>query len=312
MNTFEVTILGSGSALPTLKKRPTSQLVHYSNKYFLIDCGEGTQVQLRKAKVSFLKISSVFISHLHGDHYFGLVGLISSMHLLGRVADLNVYAPKELEEIINLQLRASYTQLRFKLIFHPLDNKESEKIYEDKKIEIHTIPLKHKILTNGFLMKEKPRPRKAKSEKLKFYEVPHYKIDGIKMGADFETEDGEIIPNEKLTFPPEKERSYAFCSDTAYREKIIPLLSKTDLLYHESTFLEKDSALAKKTFHSTAKQAGMIASQAKVKRLLIGHFSARYNEQDYPQFINEVKSEFQHVEIAMEQEIYQIGQKKTP
>ena len=169
MNKFEVTILGSGSALPTLKKRPTSQLLHYSNKYFLIDCGEGTQVQLRKAKVSFLKISQIFISHLHGDHYFGLVGLISSMHLLGRVADLHVYAPQELEEIINIQLRASYTQLRYKLVFHVLKSKETEKIFEDKNLEVHTIPLKHRILTNGFLIKEKPRPRKIKAEKLKFY-----------------------------------------------------------------------------------------------------------------------------------------------
>jgi len=312
LNKFEVTILGSGSALPTLKKRPTSQLVQYSNKYFLIDCGEGTQVQLRKAKVSFLKICGVFISHLHGDHYFGLVGLISSMHLLGRVADLNVYAPKELQEIIHIQLRASYTQLRYKLVFHELTSKESEKIYEDKNIEVHTIPLKHKILTNGFIIKEKPRPRKAKSEKLKFYEVPHYKIDGIKMGDDFETVQGEIIPNKTLTFPPEQERSYAFCSDTAYREKIIPLVNGVDVLYHETTFLEREIALAKKTFHSTAKQAGMIANQAKVGSLLIGHFSARYNEEDYPQFLNEVQLEFQNVEISEEQRTYQIGQKKSP
>jgi len=304
MNKFEITILGSGSALPTLKKRPTSQLVHYSNKYFLIDCGEGTQVQLRKAKVSFLKISHIFISHLHGDHYFGLVGLISSMHLLGRVADLHVYAPAELHEIIQIQLRASYTQLRYKLVFHELSSKDSEKIFEDKNLEVHTIPLKHKILTNGFLIKEKPRPRKAKPEKLKFYEVPHYKIEGIKMGDDFKTSSGEIIPNETFTFPPEKARSYAFCSDTAYREKIIPIIEQVNLLYHEATFLEKEQALAKKTFHSTVKQAALIANKAKVNKLLIGHFSARYSEEDYPAFLNQAREEFEHVEIAEEQVTY--------
>ncbi len=306
MNKFEVIILGSGSALPTLKKRPTSQLVHYSNKYFLIDCGEGTQVQLRKAKVSFLKINNIFISHLHGDHYFGLVGLISSMHLLGRVADLNVYAPAELKEIIYIQLRASYTQLRFKLVFHELASKETEQIFEDKNLKVHTIPLKHKIYTNGFLLKEKPRTRKMKAEKLKFYEIPHYKIDGIKQGDDFVTENGETIDNNKLTFPPEESRSYAFCSDTAYREKIIPIIKGVTMLYHETTFLEKDSELAKKTLHSTAKQAGSIAKQAEVGKLLIGHFSARYNEEDYPSFIEEVKQEFENVEVAVEQSVYKV------
>lgn len=306
MNTFNVTILGSGSALPTIKKRPTSQLVHYSNKYLLIDCGEGTQVQLRKAKVSFLKVSHIFISHLHGDHYFGLVGLISSMHLLGRVGDLHVYGPAELKDIIYIQLNASYTQLRFKLVFHELASKESELIMEDKNLEIRTIPLKHKILTNGFLIQEKPRPRKAKAEKLKFYDIPHYKINGIKQGDDFVTEEGETIPNETLTFPAEEARSYAFCSDTAYREKIIPIIQGVNLLYHETTFLEKELALAKKTFHSTAKQAGSIARQAEVGKLLIGHFSARYTEEHYPNFIEEVTQEFSSVEIAEEQNTYSI------
>lgn len=307
MNTFEVTILGSGSALPTLKKRPTSQLVQYSNKYLLIDCGEGTQVQLRKAKVSYIKISHIFISHLHGDHYFGLVGLISSMHLLGRVADLYLYAPAELKEIINLQLRASNTQLRFNLVFTELASKETELIYENKDLEVHTIPLKHKILTNGFLIKETPRPRKIKAEKLKFYEVPHYKIHGIKFGEDFVTPEGETVQNEKFTFPPEKARSYAFCSDTAYREKIIPIIKGATMLYHETTFLERDSALAKKTFHSTAKQAGSIAKQSEVGKLLIGHFSARYTENDNTQFIAEVKQEFQNVEIAEELQTFEVG-----
>ena len=304
MEKFEVTILGSGSALPTIYKRPTSQLVHYSNKYYLIDCGEGTQVQLRKAKISFLKINHIFISHLHGDHYFGLVGLISSMHLLGRVGDLNIHAPKEMEEIINVQLRASFTKLRFKINYTFLESKESELVMEDKNMEVYTIPLKHKILTNGFLFKEKPIPRKAKAEKLKFYEVPHYEIQKIKSGADFVKPDGEVIANRILTFPPENSRSYAFCSDTAFREKIIPIIEHVTVLYHETTFLNKEIALAKKTFHSTAQQAGNIAKQAKVRKLLIGHFSARYEEKHHKEFINEVQLEFENVEITKELNTY--------
>lgn len=304
MEKFEVTILGSGSALPTVYKRPTSQLVHYSNKYYLIDCGEGTQVQLRKAKISFLKINHIFISHLHGDHYFGLVGLISSMHLLGRVGDLNIHAPKELEEIINVQLRASYTKLRFKINYTYLESKESELVMEDKNMEVYTIPLKHKILTNGFLFKEKPIPRKAKAEKLKFHEVPHYEIQKIKAGADFINSKGETIANSILTFPPEKSRSYAFCSDTAYREKIIPIIEGVNVLYHETTFLNKEVALAKKTFHSTAQQAGSIAKQSNAGQLLIGHFSARYEEKHHQEFINEVQLEFENVEITKELSTY--------
>ena len=234
------------------------------------------------------------------------------MHLLGRVADLYLYAPAELKEIINLQLRASNTQLRFNLVFTELASKETELIYENKDLEVHTIPLKHKILTNGFLIKETPRPRKIKAEKLKFYEVPHYKIDGIKFGEDFVTPEGETVPNEKFTFPPEKARSYAFCSDTAYREKIIPIIKGATMLYHETTFLERDSALAKKTFHSTAKQAGSIAKQSEVGKLLIGHFSARYTENDNTQFIAEVKQEFQNVEIAEELQTFEVGWYSQP
>jgi len=304
MEKFEVTILGSGSALPTIYKRPTSQLVHYSNKYYLIDCGEGTQVQLRKAKISFLKINHIFISHLHGDHYFGLIGLISSMHLLGRVADLNIHAPKEMEEIINVQLHASYTKLRFKINYTVLESKESELIMEDKNMQVSTIPLKHKILTNGFLFKEKPIPRKAKAEKLKFHEVPHYEIQNIKAGADFVKPNGEVIANNILTFPPEDSRSYAFCSDTAFREKIIPIIENVNVLYHETTFLNKEQPLAKKTFHSTAQQSGSIAKKAKAGKLLIGHFSARYEEKHHLEFINEVNLEFENVEITKELSTY--------
>lgn len=292
--------------MPTVNKRPTSQLVHYSNKYYLIDCGEGTQIQLKKAKISFLKINHIFISHLHGDHYFGLVGLISSMHLLGRVSDLHIYCPKDLKEIIDVQLKASGTILRYTINYHFLESKETEFIYEGKDIEVHTIPLKHKILTNGFLFKEKPRPQKIKPEKIDFYQIPHFELNKIKQGADFTTSEGEVIKNELLAHPAPKQRSYAFCSDTAYREKIIPIISEVDILYHETTFLETEKELAKKTFHSTLNDACKIAQQANVGKLIIGHFSARYNETDYPTFLEQGQLLFNNIEIAEEQNKFEI------
>jgi ribonuclease Z len=286
--------------VPTVTKRPTSQLVNFSNKYYLIDCGEGTQIQLKKAKVSFLKINNIFISHLHGDHYFGLVGLVSSMHLLGRVTDLHIYCPKDLKEIIDVQLRASGTILRYTIVYHFLETKETELIYEGKDIEVQTIPLKHKILTNGFLFKEKPRVQKIKAEKISFYQIPHFELNKIKQGGDYTTAEGEVIKNELLAYPAVKSRSYAFCSDTAYREKIIPIIADADLLYHETTFLESEKDLAKKTFHSTITDACRIAKQANVGGLLIGHFSARYNDTDYPTFLAHGKEVFENIQIAKE------------
>lgn len=273
----------------------------------MVDCGEGTQIQLRKEKISFLKISHIFISHLHGDHYFGLVGLISSMQLLGRTTDLHIYAPKEIKEIIEIQLRASTTILRYKIHYTFLETKETELILDDKNLEVHTIPLKHKILCNGFLFKEKPRLLKAKAEKLQYYNIPHYEIQKIKEGKDYTLPNGEVVKNEILTFSQEKSRTYAFCADTAYREKMIPIIKDADLLYLETTFLDKDQAIAKKTFHSTTLQTGKIAKLANVSKLLIGHFSARYTDKDYPLFIKEVKQEFDNVVIADERMTFEIS-----
>jgi ribonuclease Z len=281
-------------------------LVSFSNKYYLIDCGEGTQVQLKKAKVSFLKINHIFISHLHGDHYFGLIGLVSSMHLLGRVSDLHIYCPKGMEDIIGVQLRASGTILRYKIVYHFLETKETELIYEGKDIEVHTIPLKHKILTNGFLFKEKPRPQKIKAEKIDFYEIPHYELTKVKLGADFVNKEGKVIKNELIAYPAPKSRSYAFCSDTAYREKILPIIKDVDLLYHETTFLEEERELAKKTFHSTIVDACNIAQKANAVKLLIGHFSARYTEVDYPTFLTQGKEMFNNIEITKEGDTFVI------
>jgi len=269
----------------------------------LVDCGEGTQVQLRKQKISLLKINHIFISHLHGDHYFGLIGLVNSMHLLGRTKELNIYAPKGMTAIIDVQLNAANARLNYKIIYHELTEKQSVCIYDEKGLEIHTIPLKHRIYTNGFLFKEKPLLRKMKQEKIAYYEIPHYKINDIKEGADFIDKNGEVIPNTHLTFPPAPSLSYAYCSDTAYKEDIVPLLSNVDALYHEATFLENEKDLAKKTFHSTVRQAAAIANKSKASALYIGHFSARYTTEHYAQFLQEAKEVFEQTKIANEGDI---------
>lgn len=275
---FEVTILGSGAAIPANGKGTTSQILNIQEGYYLIDCGEGTQFKLRRQKIGIQKIKAIFISHLHGDHYFGLVGLLSSMHLLGRTMPLNVYAPEGLEEIINIQLKYSGTGvLSYPLHFHVNNTEENNIIYENNQIEVSTIPLKHKIPCCGFLFKEKPKKRKMLVHQILKYHIPHYALDGIKMGDDFNY-DGKIIPNNELTSVAPKSYSYAFCSDTAYYNAINPIIKNVDLLYHESTFTEAHNQRAKKTFHSTAKDAATIAKEANVGKLLLGHFSARYKD----------------------------------
>lgn len=292
--------------MPTVKKRPSAQIINYGNKYYLVDCGEGTQVQLRKQKISLLKINHIFISHLHGDHYFGLIGLVNSMHLLGRTKELHLYAPKGMKEIINVQLNAANARLNYKIHHHELTDKASVCIYDEKGFEVHTVPLKHRIYTNGFLFKEKPLPRKMKQEKIAAYQIPHYKINEIKEGADFIDEEGEVVPNEHLTFPAEPSLSYAYCSDTAYKEDVATIIQGVNAVYHEATFLESEKDLAKKTFHSTVKQTATIASKSKAKALYIGHFSARYNTEHYPQFLKEAKEIFENTLIANEGDIIKL------
>lgn len=268
--------MGCYAATPRTLTNPTSQVLEIRNRMFLIDCGEGTQVQLRKNKLRFSKINHIFISHLHGDHFYGLVGLISTFMLLNRQTDLHVYGPKGIKEIILLQLRYSNSYTGYNLYFHELESNESETIYEDEKVLVKTIPLKHRIYTNGYLFQEK-----AKERKLNIEAVENYKIDlayyrKIKYGGNIELEDGTIIPNSELTFDPEPAQSYAFCSDTMYDESILPIIENCDVLYHETTFLESEADKAEKTMHTTAKQAAHIASKANVKQLLLGHYSTRY------------------------------------
>jgi ribonuclease Z len=273
---LKLTILGCYAATPRTFTNPTSQILEIKNRLFLIDCGEGTQVQLRKNKIRFSKINHIFISHLHGDHFFGLVGLISTFSLLNRTTDLHVYGPKGIKEIIKLQLRLSNSWTNYDLFFHELEATESEVIFEDEKVLVKTIPLKHRIYTNGFLFQEKLAERKLNVEAVQDYEIESCYYQNIKNGKDITLDDGRVIENEKLTFDPIPAKSYAFCSDTAYNEAVVPLIENVDILYHEATFLQSEESLAKKTLHSTAKEAAMIAQKANVKQLILGHYSTRY------------------------------------
>ena len=273
---MNLTILGCYAATPRTITNPTSQVLEIRNRMFLIDCGEGTQVQLRKNKIKFSKISHIFISHLHGDHMYGLVGLVSTYMLLGRVADLHIYGPKGIKEIITLQLKLSNSWTNYNLYFHELTSKESETVFEDDNVIVKTIPLKHRIYTNGFLFQEKFTERKLDINAVLNYEIDQVYYQKIKNGSDITLEDGRVIPNSELTFDPEPSKSYAFCSDTLYNEEMLPIIQDVDVLYHESTFLETEAVLAQKTMHSTAKEAARIALKANAKNLVLGHYSTRY------------------------------------
>ncbi|WP_144892131.1 ribonuclease Z [Flavobacterium tiangeerense] len=273
---MKLTILGCYAATPRTFTNPTSQVLDINNRLFLIDCGEGTQVQLRKNKVKFSRINHIFISHLHGDHFFGLVGLISTFSLLNRTTDLHIYGPKGIKEIIKLQLRLSNSWTNYGLYFHELESLESEIIFEDHKVVVKTIPLKHRVYTNGFLFQEKIGERKLNIEAVQNYAIDTCYYQNIKNGRDITLEDGSVVLNEDLTFEPIPALSYAFCSDTVYNEDILPIISNVEVLYHESTFLQSEENLAKKTLHSTAKEAALIALKANAKQLVLGHYSTRY------------------------------------
>lgn len=281
---FKINILGCGSATPTLRRNPSAQVINVLERHFLIDCAEGTQLQMRRYGIKFQKINHIFISHLHGDHYLGLIGFISTLHLLGRTKELNIYGPEALGDIIFGQLKASKSYLSFHIEFHPLTSKNSELIYEDDKVTIETIPLKHRIYCNGFLIKEKKHNFRIDIKSVEEHKVPIAWYQHLKKGMDYE-ENGVQIPVSKLTFKPYNQRSYAYCSDTAYLESIIPIIKDVNLLYHEATFLSDHKERAKQTMHSTVEEACTIAKKANVERLLIGHYSARYKSTD--QFLEE-------------------------
>ncbi len=294
-----LTILGCHSATPRSFAHPTSQFLSINNEHFLIDCGEGTQVQLRKYKVKFTKISRIFISHLHGDHFYGLIGLISTFSLYKRKNVLHIYGPKGIKKITKLQLELGKSFLSYELIFHELASKQSELIFESDKVLVFTIPLEHRVYTNGYLFKEKIGERKlniAAVDKIDEIDICDYQ--NLKNGKDFKYQNGDLIKNKLLTFNPIPPKSYAFCSDTCYKPDIINIIKGVDLLYHESTFLTKDKVLAKKTKHSTALQAAQIAKLAGAKQLLLGHYSSRYTDENL--FLQEAKPCFKNTILAEE------------
>ncbi|HKX85192.1 MAG TPA: ribonuclease Z [Flavobacterium sp.] len=274
---MNLTILGCYAATPRTFTNPTSQVLEINNRLFLIDCGEGTQVQLRKNKVKFSAINQIFISHLHGDHLYGLIGLVSTFNLLNRNNSLTIYGPVGVKEIIKLQLKLSNSWPQYELNFVELSSSESELIFEDDKVTVKTIPLKHRVYTNGFLFEEKRKERKLNIDKVQEYEIETCYYQNIKNGRDITLDDGRVIPNEVLTFDPPEPKSYAFCSDTMYSESIVPIIKEVNVLYHESTFLDSEEHLAEKTMHSTAKEAARIALKANVGQLVLGHYSTRYD-----------------------------------
>jgi ribonuclease Z len=301
---FSVLILGSGSALPTTSSNQTAQIIEMGNQLFLMDCGEGTQIELRRNKVKLQKIDHVFISHLHGDHFFGLVGLLSTMHLLGRKKALHIHGPQGLQEIIEIQFRNAGNHLSYEIVFH-LTEKAGQIAFEDELVKVTVLPLHHRISCFGYRFDEKEKPRKLIPKALEEYAIPTYARNEITKGADFRDEDGRVVPNHLLSKAAEPPKSYAYCSDTAYFKKLIPYLKGVDLLYHEATFLEEDKERAAKTFHSTAQDAARVAKEAEVSKLLLGHFSNRYKSKE--RFLQESRQLFKESYIAEEGKSFEVG-----
>ena len=293
---MKLTVLGCYAATPRSLNNPTSQVLEIKNQLFLIDCGEGTQVQLRKSKIKFSRIDHILISHLHGDHFFGLPGLISTFRLLGRTNELHIYGPKGIKEAITLFLKLGDSWTNYPLIFHELTSMEPEKIYGDDKVSITTIPLDHRIYTNGFLFREQWGERKLNVRAVAKYKIDKCYFQNIKNGKDIVLDNNRVVPNAELSFDPPAPKSYAFCSDTAFSTKIIPWIRNVDVLYHEATFLDTEKKLAPKTKHSTAKEAATIARDADVGLLILGHFSTRYRSLDL--FKEEAMTIFPKVELA--------------
>lgn len=302
---LSLTILGCHSATPRANAFPTSQYLEINNRHFLIDCGEGTQRQMRKYKVGFTKINHIFISHLHGDHFYGLVGLLATYGILGREKELHIYGPKGIKEVTLLQLKISESHAKYPMIFHELSSKESELIFEDDKVSVRTIPLKHRVYTNGYLFTEKEKPLKLHIDNINNYdEIDRADYNNIKAGKDVVLSTGEIIPNAELTLPPKKALSFAFCSDTVYKPNIVPIIKNADLLYHEATFLADKQELAKKTKHSTSKEAAQIAKDANVGQLVVGHYSGRYK--DISLFKKEAQEIFENSELAIPGKVFSV------
>lgn len=279
MEPFKIHILGCGSALPTLRHNASSQIVEIRGKMFMVDCAEGTQTQIRRSKVNFQRLQAVFISHLHGDHCFGLIGMISTFGLLGRTAPLDIYAPKELEPVLDMLIKVFCNGLEFEVRFHAVDTTVNKVVYEDRSLTVETVPLQHRIPCCGYLFREKPTLPHIRRDMIDFYHIPYSQVNNIKAGADWTTSDGDVIANSRLVVPADKPRSYAYCSDTRYISGLWKIVDGVSTLYHESTYAEDYIDRARKYNHSTARQAALVARDAKVGKLLLGHYSARYDDE---------------------------------
>ena len=295
---FELNILGCGSAKPTTRHQPTSQILNVRGKFFMIDCGEGVQTQMQKMGLSMMNIGHIFISHNHGDHVFGLPGLIGTMDLLGRTAELHVHGPLQVGDFIDFLLKTFYTDIGYKLIFHPVDVHQHTLVYEDRSITVYNIPLQHRLPTCGYLFKEKPGLPHIRREMIDAFNIPISQINNIKAGASWTTEDGTIIPHERLTTPAKPPRSYAYCSDTVYLPHLKDILHGVTLLYHEATYMHERALRAEQTRHTTALQAAMLARDAKVEQLCVGHFSASLKDENA--LLHEAQSVFPNTILANE------------
>lgn len=304
MEPFKVHILGCGSALPTLQHFPACQIVELRGKAFMVDCGEGAQIQLRKSHVAFSRIQAVLITHLHGDHCFGLIGMLSTFGLLGRTAPLHIYAPVALEDMLCQQMKLFCHDFDYAIEFHAVDTTRQSIIYEDKSLTIETIPLHHRMPCAGFLFREKAGLPHIRRDMIDFYGIPVSQINNIKAGADWTTSDGELVPNRRLVIPADAPRSYAYCSDTSYLPHLASQLQGVNLLYHEATYADDMLSNAEKYCHTTARQAAMVAKAANVKRLLLGHYSSRYNDEKV--LLNEAREVFADTMLSKELNIYDV------
>ncbi len=298
MESFKLHILGCGSALPTLRHFPTTQVVECRGKLFMVDCGEGAQLQVRKAGLSFNKLGHIFVSHIHGDHCFGLIGMISTFGLLGRTARLHVYGEPSLGPILDFQLKAFCHDLGYDVEFHPIVTTEQAVIYEDRSLSVETIPLNHRLPCCGFLFREKPSLPHIRREMIDFYEIPVSQIDNIKNGQDFVRPDGTVVPNDRLVFPADSPRAYAYVSDTKYIAELAGQLEGVTTLYHEATYGDDNLAMAEKYHHSTARQAAKVAADAGVKQLLLGHYSSRYTDENI--LLGQAQEVFQSTRLTKE------------
>ena len=304
MEPFKIHILGCGSALPTLHHYASAQVVEMRGKQFMIDCGEGTQMQLRRSRIRFTKLSAVFITHLHGDHCFGLIGMISTFGLLGRTAKLDVYAPKELELMLQEQMRMFCHNFDYEVAFHAVDTRKQQVVYEDRSLTVESIPLEHRMPCCGYLFKEKATLPHIRRDMIDFYQIPVSQINNIKAGSDWITAEGETVPNSKLVEAADQSRSYAYCSDTRYIPTLHERIRGVTALYHESTYGEDNLLMAEKYYHSTARQAALVARDAGAGKLLLGHYSSRYEDENV--LLNEAKQVFENSFLCDEQMVFEL------